>query len=704
MFLSHCRLCKVNQWYQSSRIFQNASKTYVLLRTFISRFTHVCPPKPFLNRNYHLCPKGLQINLNQAVNDLEQSQIVPNISIYSSLLCLSAQANDLSCGKRIVLHLLKSRWSESSYLQSYVLQMYTKCGAQEEAHALFERMLKPNAYSWGHLIAVYASFEDGHQSWHIFDRMQWEGVRLQKGTFVNLLSSPADASALNRGKQLHVLIRESGLHTCLKVGTALMMMYMRCGSLGAARSVFDCLVERDVVAWNALIAGYNEQGQFGDAFQVFSMLEQEAVTPTKSTYTSAIDACTGQRGLTEGRKVYGCVTSAGLDSDVIIVTALINMYGKCNSLDDAQSMFCQSKERDIITWNTMIAVYSRFKLHHSVLQTFVQMQNEGWAGNSATFVNVFNSFTDQSSLSRGKKMHVYAIWLNVESDVEVSSSILHMYGKCAQVNEAEKVFSRLKRRDLPSWTSMIAAYIQNKNGRQALQLFHQMRQEGMNLDKVAFLGILPAYGSEAVVNEAHLVHTDLCYMGLDCDVDISNALITVYGKCGSLRCAHKIFDVMLERDLISWNALLTAYAQHGLGNKALMLYDQLQMAGIEPDYVTYISVSLACSHSGLLEEGQRYLVSMTQEYKIFPNTEHYNCLIDLLARAGQLDRAEIFLQSLESKPTYSHWVTFLGGCRNGLDIERGEHAAIEALKLDPSNMSPYILLANISNLVGCDHF
>ncbi|MCO5610848.1 hypothetical protein L7F22_065090 [Adiantum nelumboides] len=665
-----------------------------------ARSSHCCSQQPACKNWLESKVEEPGINLHHAVEKLEQIPVEVGASTYASLLCLCAQPSDLSYGQRIYDHLKKSRFRESSYLESLVLQMYIKCGAQEDAYALFPKMLKPNVYSWSHLIGAYARFNDGEQSLQLFDRMRWEGVLPRKCTFSNLLSGYLNHAALNRGKQLHVLIIENGFHSCVRLGTTLVTMYARCGSLGAARGVFDCMVDKDVVSWNAMIEAYNQQETFEDAFKVFLLMQQEGVGPTRSTCVSTLGACTGLTALIEGKKVHMYITSAGLDSGILVATALVNMYGKCNSLDDAQIVFSQSKDSDVILWNTMIAVSALQGHHFSVLQLFGHMQNEGWSGDQATFVSVFYSCANKAALLEGKRMHSIAIWLNVELVVEVGSAIVNMYDKCTDIKAAEKVFSRLDRRDILAWTSMIVAYAQNERGNEALQLFNQLMKEKVVPDKVAFLSILPAYASQAVLMEAQLMHAHLCCVGLDCDVEIASALITMHGRCGSLKSAQKVFDLMQHRDLVSWNAILAAYAQHGHGKEVLELYNQVHTAGIKPDCTTYTSVFLACSHSGLLEEGRKCLVSMSQDHGIHPKEEIFNCVIDLLARAGQLEEAEIFLQSLQGEPTYSQWVTLLGACKNQLDVERGERAATQAFRLDSSDMSPYILLSNMYALAS----
>ena len=248
---------------------------------------------------------------------------------------------------------------------------------------------------------------------------------------------------------------------------------------------------------------------------------------------------------------------------------------------------------------------------------------------------------------------------------------------------------------------MISVCNKHSQSNTALSLYKEMIQWGFQPNNVVFVSVLTACASQKSLIEGMLVHVCIIEGVFEDDVGVANALVNMYGNCDSLEDAQSVFNKISAMDVVSWNAIIAAYAQHGNGKKVLWLYDQMRTC-VRPDCVTYISIFLACSHSGLLEEGRRCLASMTRENGIELTPQHYNCLIDLLARAGRLDEAENMLKSLGFEPTYAQWVSLLGACRNQSDVERGERAATHALTLDPTNRSPSLMLSHIYAQAGKD--
>jgi pentatricopeptide repeat protein len=174
----------------------------------------------------------------------------------------------------------------------------------------------------------------------------------------------------------------------------------------------------------------------------------------------------------------------------------------------------------------------------------------------------------------------------------------------------------------------------------------------------------------------------------------------MYSKCGSIEDAFQTFDVMSERNVISWNAMIAGCAQHGCGKEALKLFAQMPQAGIEPDHISFVSALSACSHSGLVDEGLQLFDSMCRDYCIAPREVHYACMIDLLGRAGRLDEARDFMKTIPFAPDAYVWGALLGACRLYGNIDLGKHAAECLFQLEPHNAAKYVLLSNIYAAAG----
>eukprot|EP00249_Psilotum_nudum_P023602 c28935_g13_i2 orf=32-1021(-) len=174
----------------------------------------------------------------------------------------------------------------------------------------------------------------------------------------------------------------------------------------------------------------------------------------------------------------------------------------------------------------------------------------------------------------------------------------------------------------------------------------------------------------------------------------------MYGKCGSLDDARSAFDKIPERSIASWNAMIATYAQHGYGNDALRLFRLMQLEGVMPNKITFVSILSACSHSGLVDEGYRYFASMITDFGVVPTTDHCVCMIDLLGRAGRLDEAEEFVNRMSFQPRAVGWMTLLGACKIHGDVELGKRAAEQVLDVEPQNAAVYVALSNVYAAVG----
>lgn len=429
-------------------------------------------------------------------------------------------------------------------------------------------------------------------------------------------------------------------------------------------------------------------------------MQIDTIKPDQVTFLSVVDACTSLGSLAEGQNIHTGITNSEFKTDVRVGTALVNMYGKCGSLDKARSVFDKTTERDVVLWSAMISACAQNDYGEEALELFLQMQIEGLKPDMITCVCALGACGSIGALTEGQGIHASIIKNKDESNLIVGNTLITMYGKCGSLVDARSVFTEIPRRDCVSWNGMIAACIQNDNSKVALELFVQMQAEGTNPDKVTFIGILSASASLATLGEAQEVHTTIVHCGFEADVFVGSALVSMYGKCGSPDDAWTVFDKIHHRNVVSWNAMIAAYAQNGHGKKALKLYNEMLSEGIKPDEITFIHIIAACSHTGLTDAGKYYFASMMRDHGLKPLVDHYECMIDLLGRAGQLTEAEEMITGMPAEYVTAAWLNMLSVCRTHGDVERGVHAAHQVLKLDPKKLSPYVLLSNIHAAAG----
>jgi pentatricopeptide repeat protein len=217
----------------------------------------------------------------------------------------------------------------------------------------------------------------------------------------------------------------------------------------------------------------------------------------------------------------------------------------------------------------------------------------------------------------------------------------------------------------------------------------------MQPDEVTFGAVMSACASLAALELGKQIHVDIIRTGMDSFVCVSNSLVTMYAKCGILDDARRLFDAMPEKDVVSWNAIIAGYAQHGCGMAAQQLFEQMLQVGIKPDCISFTGVLSACSYAGLIDEGYYYFNSMYRDHSIMPEIEHYACMIDLLGRAGHLDAAKHFIDNMPFEPDAILWATLLNASRIHGNTDLGQYAAECLFKLEPNNPSTYVLLSNI---------
>lgn len=227
-----------------------------------------------------------------------------------------------------------------------------------------------------------------------------------------------------------------------------------------------------------------------------------------------------------------------------------------------------------------------------------------------------------------------------------------------------------------------------------------MRQDNVKPNKITYVSTLDACATSAALAEGKLIHCLVVESGMEADVVIGNSLINMYAKCGKVDEALLLFDELPERDIVSWTAIIAAYAYRGKGKESLHLLRKMNGTGINPDDITFVNVLSACSHAGLVDEGFQFFYSMSADYKVSPTVQHFRIMIDMLGRAGRLEEAEAFVNKLPPAGTVIAWITLLGACRIHGNVEKGKCAAEHILELDPQHVAGYVVLSNIYATAG----
>ena len=516
--------------------------------------------------------------------------------------------------------------------------------------------------------------------------------------YAALLQTCIKVVSFNHGLQIHAHVVKSGLETDRFVGNSLLSLYFKLGrDFSETRRVFDGLFVKDVISWTSMISGYVRSGKPRNSLELFWEMLAFGIEPNGFTLSAVIKACSELGDLRLGWCFHGVVMRHGFDSNHVISSALIDMYGRNYESGDARQLFDELPEPDAICWTSVISAFTRNDLFEEALGFFYVMQrNHGLIPDEFTLGTVLTACGNLGRLKQGKEVHAKVVTSGLRGNVVVESSLLDMYGKCGSVDESRRVFDRMPRRNSVSWSALLGVYCQNGDFESVIKLFREMEEA----DLYCFGTVLRACAGLAAVRQGKEVHCQYVKRGGWRDVIVESALVCLYAKCGCVSFAYTIFMQMQVRNLITWNSMICGFAQNGKGEEALRIFDEMIKEGIKPDYITFIGVLFACSHTGLVDQGRKYFISMTKDYGIKAGTEHYNCMVDLLGRAGLLEEAENLIENADCKSDSSLWAVLLGACTTCTNSITAERIAKKMMELEPDYHLSYVLLANVYRAVG----
>lgn len=304
------------------------------------------------------------------------------------------------------------------------------------------------------------------------------------------------------------------------------------------------------------------------------------------------------------------------------------------------------------------------------------------------------------NLHGGVQYHCLALRTGFAANVYVGSSLINLYSKCYELEYAYQVFEEMPLKNVVSWTSIIAAFAQDWQVDACLDLFHRMKNANLKPNHFTFTSLLSSWMGSGALGQGRSLHCQTIQMGFHLYSHISNALISMYCKCGAVEDALCIFRNLDGKDTVTWNSMIAGYAQHGLGFQTIDLFEEMKRQGVKPDAISFLGVLSSCRHAGLVKEGWFYFNSMV-ENGVQPELDHYSCVIDLLGRAGLLEEARDVIQNMPIHPNAVIWGSLLSSCRSHGNVWLGIQAAENRLLLEPSCAATHLQLAHLYASIQC---
>lgn len=470
--------------------------------------------------------------------------------------------------------------------------------------------------------------------------------------------------------------------------TTMITGYIKCGMMKEARRLFDRGdAENNVVTWTAMVSGYIRLNRIKEAERLFYEM------PTKNvvSWNTMIDGY-ARNGQTElALDLFERMPERNVVSWNTIITAL----AQCGRVDDAHRLFNQMPKRDVISWTAMVAGLSKNGRIDDARVLFDGMPIRNVVSWNAMITGYAQNKRLDEALELFEKMP--------ERDMPSWNTMITGFIQNGDLKRAEKLFYAMPQKNAITWTAMMTGYVQQGRSEEALKIFNKMQAiDGIKPNTGTFVTVLGACSDLAGLNEGQQIHQMISKTVYQESTFVVSALINMYSKCGELPTARKMFDdgLLSQRDLISWNGMIAAYAHHGCGKEAISLFNEMQESGFQANDVTYLNLLSACSHSGLVEEGLKFFNDLVKNKSILVREDHYTCLIDLCGRAGRLKEAFNIIEGLGEKASMSVWGALLAGCNVHGNADIGKLAAKRVLKIEPNNAGTYSLLSNMYASVG----
>ncbi|KAF8390166.1 hypothetical protein HHK36_024688 [Tetracentron sinense] len=459
---------------------------------------------------------------------------------------------------------------------------------------------------------------------------------------------------------------------------------------------------------------------------------EEVSLSLATTLVSIAESCTTMRDL---KQIHARAIRAGLHLHSVVLAKMLRFAAVSPSgdLQYARRLFSHMYQPNTFFYNTLIRGYSKSHSPSQSVPLFNQMRRNSVApdGFTFTFLLKARSRMNFSLFMASDEIHGQVLKFGFCSHLFVQNALIHLYAtrgvpgsarrvfdetldpdvvswsglvvaylKARLLDDARLVFERMPERDVVSWTAMISGYSQAKRSMEALELFMEMRDEGVRPDEVTMVCVISACTSLGDLEAGLGIHHYIDENGFGWMVSLCNALIDMYAKCGCMDGAWRVFNSMERKSLITWNSMISACASHGNAEAAVSLFQRMVNSGVRPDGITFLALLTAYTHKGWVDKGCKLFENMQIDYGIEAGVEHYGCMVDMLGRAGRMEEAYNLIMNMPIPSNDMVWGALLGACRIYGDVDMGERVVKKLLELKPDEGGYYILLCDMYVAAG----
>ncbi|KAG5546883.1 hypothetical protein RHGRI_018896 [Rhododendron griersonianum] len=563
-----------------------------------------------------------------------------------------SEITDETVGRALHAVWLKGSTHLATFHMNTLINMYSKFGKFEPARYLFDTMPERNGASWNTMMSLYVRAGSYPDAVKLFRDMGDPGIKPSGYMVASLMTACSRSNDMvYEGFQIHGFIFKAGLLWDVFVGTALLQFYGVYGFCSSAKSIFDEMPVRNVVTWTSLMVGYSDNGDPVEVLNVYKQMRHEGVGCSQNAFTTVIGSCALLEDESVGHQVLAHVIKSGYETNVSVANSLVSMFGSLSTVKDACYVFEHMVEHDTISWNSMVSAYAHNALWEESLRCFCLMRLVHGEIDSITLSIMLSVCGTSNTLKWGTGIHGLAVKLSLDSDVWVSNTLLTMYSEAGRLEDAKELFEGMPARDLISWNSIMAGYVLDGKCLDALKILDNLLKMQSTMNYVTFASSLAACSNPEFLAEGKVIHTLVIMAGLHDNLIVGNALVTMYGKCGEMGEAKQVFQKMPKKDLVTWNALIGAYAENEEPDEAMKLFKLMRVERTPANYITVVNVLGAClAPNALLIHGMpihAHTVSTGFESDDYVK----NSLITMYAKCGDLNSCSyVFSRLLDKNP------------------------------------------------------
>ncbi|KAI4376374.1 hypothetical protein MLD38_014143 [Melastoma candidum] len=650
---------------------------------------------------------GLYSQALEFYSKMRTSGVSPNGFSVPMVVAACAEQAELWHGMRVhgvVMKFGLLSGDDSCAVGSSLIFMYMKCGQVVSGQKVFEEMTARDVVAWTTLVIGYVhNGEDNKGLGCLVEMVRLDQMDSQPNfrTTEGALKACGNRGAISECHCLHGFAVKRGLDCCQNVQASILSMYSKCDSASDSFRAFRELVDKDIVSWTTIIGLCSRAGLMGECFEMFLEMLGSGIVPDGIVISCILFGLSNTMNIPAGKAFHGLVVRRHVDllvGDQVVSNSLISMYFKFGLFCSAVKLFETLSKQEKELWNIVIAGLGRPGMEEYCIKYFREMQDAGIESDSLSIVSVISSCSRLGLKKLGYSLHCFIMKNSAKEDVSVSNSLIDLYGSLHDVEAARQIFSNMKK-DLVSWNSMMSLYNFNDQYKDALALFDKMIALDLKPNNATLVTVLTACSSQADLQNGERINRYIHEQGICMNVPLATALVDMYAKCGKINRAKQLFDLMEERDVISWNVMIFAYAIHGDAEAAFEIFQLMENSNERPNALTFLGLLSACARTGLLEEGMSVFSRMHQ-YSIKPELKHYSCLVELLGKTGDLKGSEKLILSLPEPPDAAIWATLLSTCTSQEEFDTGVRVAKHAIRRHPENDGCYVGLSNICSSIG----